>query len=142
VSEEGGKCGAISGRGGVIGSAAAHVGGGGSGAQSGFRRKKTAGRLTGWARLSVRGRRRGRLGRKGRERGGPRLGRNEEGKRWAAARPEGGEREVGRGWAENQKWLDKILSNFIWNLDFLQTLEICMRGLRRNFHMGILPKIF
>jgi hypothetical protein len=34
------------------------------------------------------------------------------------ARPERGGREVGRGWAENRKWLDKILSYFIWNLDF------------------------
>jgi hypothetical protein len=42
--EEGGKCDAISGRGGVVGAAAAHMGGGG---RSGFRRKKTAGRLTG-----------------------------------------------------------------------------------------------
>jgi hypothetical protein len=89
---------------------AARVGGGGGGAQSGFRRKKTAGRLTGWARLSVRGRRQGRLGRKG------------EGVRWAATGLKGGGREVGRGWAENRKWLDKILSNFIWNLDFWQKL--------------------
>jgi hypothetical protein len=50
-SEEGGKCGAVSGRG-VVGAAAARVGGGG-GSRSGFRRKKTAGRLTGQARLSV-----------------------------------------------------------------------------------------
>jgi hypothetical protein len=41
----------------------------------------------------------------GRERGGPWLGRKGEG-------------DVDRGWAGNQKWLDKILSNFIWNLDF------------------------
>jgi hypothetical protein len=102
--------------------------GGGSG-RSGFRRKKTAGRLTGRARLSVRGRRRGWLGQK------------EEGERWAAARPEGGGREVGRGWARNRKWPDsrnKILSNFIWNLDFWQTLEICTRRFRMNFDMGIL----
>jgi hypothetical protein len=42
--EEGGKYGAISGRGGVVGAATAHMGGGG---RSGFWRKKTAGRLTG-----------------------------------------------------------------------------------------------
>jgi hypothetical protein len=35
------------------------------------------------------------------------------GERWAAAGPGGGGREVGRGWAENWKWLDKILSKFI-----------------------------
>jgi hypothetical protein len=70
---------------------AAHAGGGGGGARSGFRRKKTASRLTVWARLSVRGRRRGRLAQKGggrevghswaergRERGGPWLGRKPE----------------------------------------------------------------
>jgi hypothetical protein len=56
-----------------------------------------------WARLSVRGRRWGRLG-------------------W-----KGGGSEVGRGWAGNRKWVDNILSNFIWNLDFWQTLEICTR---------------
>jgi hypothetical protein len=50
-----------------------------------------------------------------------------EGERWAAAGPKGGGREVGRGWSRNWKWLDKILSNFIWNLDFWQTLEICTR---------------
>jgi hypothetical protein len=45
-------------------------------------------------------------------------GRKEEGERWAvaglegeeercaAARPEGGGREVGRGWAQNRKWPD------------------------------------
>jgi hypothetical protein len=51
------------------------VGGDGDG-RSSFWRKKTAGRLTGQARLSVRGRRWGRLGRKG------------EGERWATAGPE------------------------------------------------------
>jgi hypothetical protein len=48
---------------------------------------------------------------------------------------------VGRGWARNRKWLDKILSSFIWNLDFCQTLEICTGRFRRNFDIGILPKI-
>jgi hypothetical protein len=42
-TEEGAKCGAISGRGGVIREAAARAGGGSGGAQSGFRRKKTVG---------------------------------------------------------------------------------------------------
>jgi hypothetical protein len=65
--------------------ATAHAGGVGGGARSGFRRKKTAGRLTVWAHLSVRGRWRGRLSWKG------------EGERWAMARPEGGGREVGHG---------------------------------------------
>jgi hypothetical protein len=40
-----GKCGAISGRGGVVGAAGERGGGGGGAARSGFRRKKTA-RLT------------------------------------------------------------------------------------------------
>jgi hypothetical protein len=75
-SEEGGKMQHYSERGGVIG------------ARSGFRRKKTPGWLIGWARQSVKRRWRGRLGQKGgereaghswakrgRERGGPRLGR-------------------------------------------------------------------
>jgi hypothetical protein len=68
-----------------------------------------------------------------------------EGERWAATRPEGGEREVGSGWGRNRKWSDsrnKILSNIIWNLDFWETLKICTRRFRRNFDMGILPKIF
>jgi hypothetical protein len=74
-SEEGGKCGAIFRRGGVIGAAVAHAGGGSDG-RSGFWRKKTVGQLTGRARLPVRGRQRGRLGQKGEE------------VRWAAAGPE------------------------------------------------------
>jgi hypothetical protein len=37
---------------------------------------------------------------------------------------------------------NKILSNFIWNLGFWQTLEICTRRFRRNFEMAIFPKIF
>jgi hypothetical protein len=74
-SEEGEKCGTDSLRGGVVGAAVAHTGGGGSG-RSGFRRKKRAGRLTGRAHLLVKGRRRGRIGWKGEE------------ERWAAAGPE------------------------------------------------------
>jgi hypothetical protein len=89
--KRGEKCGTVSRREGVIGASTAHVGSGGGGARLGFRRKKMAGRLTGWARLSVKGRRRGRLGqkgggrdvdrgwaRRGRERGGPWLGRKPE----------------------------------------------------------------
>jgi hypothetical protein len=38
-----GKCGAVAGRGGVVGATGAHGGGGGGGARSGFQRKKTAG---------------------------------------------------------------------------------------------------
>jgi hypothetical protein len=41
--EGGGKCGAVSGRGGVVGAVAAHVEGGGGGAWSGFWRKKKVG---------------------------------------------------------------------------------------------------
>jgi hypothetical protein len=37
---------------------------------------------------------------------------------------------------------NKILSNFIWNLDFWQTLVICTRRSRWNFDMGIFPKFF
>jgi hypothetical protein len=116
---------------GVIGAAAARVGGGGSGAQSGFQRKMTAGRLTGRARLSVRRRRRGRLGQKGgRERGGPRLGREGEGERWATTGS-----KAGNGWIKSVQILFGI-----WI--FWQTLEICTRRFRRNFDTGILPKIF
>jgi hypothetical protein len=69
-----GKCGAIFGRGGVVGAAGAHGEGGGSGARSCFRRKKTTG-LTDRVDPPVSEREAtGRLGRKGRE-------------------------EVGRGWA-------------------------------------------
>jgi hypothetical protein len=66
-NEEGGKCNAVSERGGVIRAAAVP-----SRASGGRRR---SGRLTGQAHLSVRGRRRGGLGRKGMEGDGPRLGR-------------------------------------------------------------------
>jgi hypothetical protein len=41
-----------------------------------------------------------------------------------------------------QRSRNKILSNFIWNLDFWQTLEICTMRFRRNFDMGIFSKIF
>jgi hypothetical protein len=37
---------------------------------------------------------------------------------------------------------NKILSYFIWNLNFWQTLEFCTRRFRRNFDMGIFSKIF
>jgi hypothetical protein len=60
-NEEGGKCGTISERGGVHGVAAVCAIGGGGG-RSGFKWKETAGRLIWQAHLSVRGRRRGRLG--------------------------------------------------------------------------------
>jgi hypothetical protein len=38
---------------------------------------------------------------------------------------------VGRSWAGNQKWLDsrnKILSNFIWNLDFGKLWKFAQGG--------------
>jgi hypothetical protein len=91
-SEEGVKCGAVFGKGGVVGAAAACAGGGSGGAWSGLWRKKKVGpadRAYGkWRQrcpvarevtvaVSVRGRRRGRLGWKG------------EGERWAAAGLEG-----------------------------------------------------
>jgi hypothetical protein len=37
---------------------------------------------------------------------------------------------------------NKTFSNFIWNSDFWQTLEICTRRFRRDFDMRIFPKIF
>jgi hypothetical protein len=52
------------------------------------------------------------------DRGGPPVS---EGESAGQAGPEGGGREAGRGWAANRKWPDsrnKILSKFIWNLDF------------------------
>jgi hypothetical protein len=77
---------------------------GGGGVQSGFRRKKTASRLTGRACLSMRGRWWGRLGQKGRrERGGPRLGQKGEGERWATAGP-----ETENGWIKSFRILFEI----------------------------------
>jgi hypothetical protein len=65
-----GKCGAISGRGGVVGVAGARGGGGSGSAQSGFRRKKTAG-VNGRVGPPVsEGEATGRLGRNGREKVG------------------------------------------------------------------------
>jgi hypothetical protein len=62
-----GKCGAVFGRGRVVGAAGARGGGGGGGARSGFRRKKTA-RLTDRVGSPVSEREAtGRLGQKGRE---------------------------------------------------------------------------
>jgi hypothetical protein len=84
-SEEGAKCGAVSGGGGVVRAAGARGGGGGGGAWSGFWRKKTAG-LTdrvgllvsegvghGWAGLERKGRgwAAAGLGSKGREEARP-----------------------------------------------------------------------
>jgi hypothetical protein len=66
-SEEGAKCSAISGRGGVVGVAAARMGSGSGGARSGIRRKKTA-ELTGRVGPPIsEGEAMGRLGQKGRE---------------------------------------------------------------------------
>jgi hypothetical protein len=62
-----GKCGAVSGRGGVVGAAGAHGEGGGGGARSGFRRKKTAGLTDKVGPPVSEGEATGRLGRKGRE---------------------------------------------------------------------------
>jgi hypothetical protein len=101
-SEEGGKCGTISERGGVIGAAAARVGGGSGGAWSGFQKKKTLG----GAHAAVRGEGGGGLGRptprpSGEggwwlglgEGGGPR---EREGE-WARKEGEVGPREMGSG---------------------------------------------
>jgi hypothetical protein len=62
--------------------------------------------------------------------GGAGWARRGEGEWWAAAGP-----ETRNGWI-------KSFRIFIWNLDFWQTLEICTSIFRRNFDMGILPKIF
>jgi hypothetical protein len=86
-SEEGAKCGAISGRGGVIWAVTACTGGGGSGTWSGFRTNKKVrptdrvgppvsegeARGAGWAGWAGRGRERDGpwLGRKGKEEAGP-----------------------------------------------------------------------
>jgi hypothetical protein len=69
--KRGQKCGAVSGRGGVVGVAGAcgEVVAAVPSRASGGRR--WPGSLTGWARLSVRGRRWGRPGQKGREEAGP-----------------------------------------------------------------------
>jgi hypothetical protein len=62
-----GKCGAVSGRGGVVGAAGAHGGGGGGGARSGFQWKKTPGLTDRVGPPVSEGEATGRLGRKGRE---------------------------------------------------------------------------
>jgi hypothetical protein len=97
------------------------MGGGGGGAQSGFRRKKTTGRLTGQAHLSVRGRRQGRMGWNGR------------GERWAVAGPKGGGREVGHDWVENWKWLDKILSYFYLEFGCLANFGNLQKEIPKEF---------
>jgi hypothetical protein len=63
----GGKCGAVFGRGEVVGVAGARGGGGGSDARSGFRRKKTAGLADRVVPPVSEGEAMGRLGQKGRE---------------------------------------------------------------------------
>jgi hypothetical protein len=72
-----GKCGAVSERGGVVGAAEARGEGGGGGARSGFRRKKTVGLTDKVGPPVSEGEATGRLGWKGRE-------------------------EVGRGWARKK----------------------------------------
>jgi hypothetical protein len=61
---------------------------------------------------------------------------------WARRGRKGVGPQLGQKLEMGQSSRNKILSNFIWNLDFWQTLEICTRRFRRNFDMGILPKIF
>jgi hypothetical protein len=58
--------------------------------------------------------------------------------------PTGVEGEVGRGWAESGAGpkFKKILFEFQLILQFGRTLENCTRRFRRNFNMGIFPKIF
>jgi hypothetical protein len=57
-------------------------------------------------------------------------------------REEGRWPRLGRVPELGQSSRTKILSNFIWNLDFWQNLEIYTRRFRRNFDMEIFPKIF
>jgi hypothetical protein len=44
---------------------------------------------------------------------------------------------LGRKLERGQSLRNKILLNFLWNLDFWQTLEFCTRIFRRNLDMGI-----
>jgi hypothetical protein len=97
VGSEEGCSGGHFGSGGDAGVVAACVRGGGGGAQSGFQGKTKGGWLIGRARLSVRGGDGAGWARRGRKRGGPRLGQKSE---------------------MGQSSRNKILSNFIWNLDF------------------------
>jgi hypothetical protein len=112
---------AISGGGGDAGVVAAHAGGGGGGTRSGFRGKMKGGRMNGRSRQSARGGGGAGWAGRGRKGHGPRLGQKSE---------------------MGQSSRNNVLSNFIRNLDFWQTLEICTWRFRRNFDMGILPKIF
>jgi hypothetical protein len=88
----------------------------------------------GWARAVVRGRA-GQAGLTGRPRPS---GEGESG----LVGEEGRWPRLGRKLELGQSSGNNILSNFIWNLDFWQTLKICTRRFRRNFDMGIFPKIF
>jgi hypothetical protein len=73
-SEEGAKCGTVSGRGGVIGEVGAHGGGGSGGARSGFQRKKMARLIDMVGPLVSEGEATGQAGPKRKGGGGPRLG--------------------------------------------------------------------
>jgi hypothetical protein len=55
---------------------------------------------------------------------------------------EGRSPRLGRKSELGQRSRNKILSNFVWNLDFWQNLEICTRRFRMNFDMGIFSKVF
>jgi hypothetical protein len=105
--EMGGKCGTISGRGGVIRVAAACVGGGSGGARSGFRRKKKVGPADSVGPPVSEGEAVGQAGPEGKGGRWAAAGPKRKGGRWAAADPEmkggwwavaGPERKGGR-WA-------------------------------------------
>jgi hypothetical protein len=98
-----GKCGAVFGRGGVIGAAGACGGDGGGGARSGFRRKKTAGLTDRVGPPISEGEARAGWARKG-------------GRRWAAAGLErkGGGRAEMIAWAEIQKSKRKSILIDFW----------------------------
>jgi hypothetical protein len=97
VGSEAGWGGGRFGRGGDAGVEASRVGGGGDGARSGFRGKTKGGRLIGWACLSVRG---------------------GSGASWVGRGRKGGGPWLGQKLEMGQSYRNKILSNFIWNLDF------------------------
>jgi hypothetical protein len=70
------------------------------------------------------------------EGGGPR---EEEGE---ASRPNAKAQEARPKTKAGPNLRNKTFSNFIWNSDFWQTLEICIRRSRRDFDMKFFPKIF
>jgi hypothetical protein len=49
------------------------------------------------------------------------------------------------GWLAGPTWVKSEENSFLnknWIIKYIKALEICSRRLRRNFDMGIFPKIF